>query len=164
MALFPRAVPGIVAGMGFLYAMILIPPMGWIRNSVWLMIVAYIMRYIPLAYGALAPSSLQISRDLDRSANIIGANWWQATRTIVLPLMAPAMFSSYVLLFIYFFKEYSVAVFLFSPGNEVIGSVLLNAWGLGDFGVVSALATLQILITLAFVVGARRLFGVGFHA
>jgi iron(III) transport system permease protein len=78
--------------------------------------------------------------------------------------MAPAMFSSYVLLFIYFFKEYSVAVFLFSPGNEVIGSVLLNAWGLGDFGVVSALATLQILITLAFVVGARRLFGVGFHA
>lgn len=159
-ALFPRAVPGLIAGMGFFYAMVLIPPLGWMRNTIWILMIAYIMRYIPLAYGALAPSLMQIGNELSQSARVSGADWWTTTRAVILKLMKPAMFSSYALLFVYFFKEYTTAVFLYSSGSEVIGSVLLNAWSNGDVGLVSALSAIQIVMTLIFIILARTVFGV----
>src|SRR5690606_1656621 len=30
MALFPRAVPGLIAGIGFFYASLILPPLGWL--------------------------------------------------------------------------------------------------------------------------------------
>jgi iron(III) transport system permease protein len=158
-ALFPRAVPGIVAGMGFFYAMAMFPFLGWTRGTILILMLAYIMRYIPLAYGALSPILMQIGRELDSSARVVGADWWIGARRIVLPLMRPALFSAYALLFIHFVNEYTVAVYLFSPGSEVIGSVLVNAWDRGDTGLISAFASLQIIITIVFLAISRRLLG-----
>src|SRR3546814_14972832 len=89
------------------------------------------MRYIPTAYGAISPARLQSSPDIDRSARISGADWWTTVRSVVLPLVRPALFTSFALLFIHFFKEYSAAVFLFAPGSEVIGTPLLQFWEIG---------------------------------
>ncbi|GLQ12106.1 membrane protein [Devosia yakushimensis] len=159
-AMLPRAIPGVVAGMGFFYAIILLPPLGWIRATIWVLMVAYIMRFIPLALGALSPSLHQLGRELDSSARVIGASWWQTLRTIVLPLMRPAMLSSFVLVFVVSIKEYSTAIYLYTPGNEVLGSSLLTYFYHGDFAMVSALSVVQIVITLVAVYAARALFGV----
>ncbi len=78
----------------------------------------------------------------------------------MLRLLTPAMFSCFALLFIHFLKEYVTAVFLFAPGSEVIGTTMLQFWINGDNGPVSALATIQILITVVFVYGFRKLSGV----
>src|SRR5690606_4735868 len=44
-ALFPRAVPGVVAGVGFFYAIALMPGLGEIRNTIWILVIAFTMRY-----------------------------------------------------------------------------------------------------------------------
>jgi iron(III) transport system permease protein len=67
-------------------------------------------------------------------------------------------------LFVYFFKEYVSAVFLFAPGSEVIGTTLLQFWIQGDTGPVAALSMIQIAITVVFVVASRRLLGIRIHA
>lgn len=159
LALYPRAIPGIIVGIGFFYAAILIPPMGWLRNTIWILVLAYTMRYIPTGFGAIVPSLVQLDRDLDRSARTCGADWWTTSRTILFSLLKPAMFSCYALLFIHFFKEYVSAVFLFAPGSEVIGTTMLTFWIQGDTGPVSALAILQVLITIVFVYIARKTVG-----
>ena len=46
LALFPRAVPGVVAGIGFFYAFALAPGLGGIRNTIWVLILAFTMHYI----------------------------------------------------------------------------------------------------------------------
>ena len=160
LAMAPRAIPGIIAGLGIFYAMGLFPPLGWLRNTIWLLIIAYIMRYLPTGFGAVAPALSQISADLDRSARTVGADWWRTSRSILLSLLKPAMFSCFALLFIHFLKEYVTAVFLFAPGSEVIGTTMLQFWIQGDNGPVSALATIQILITVVFVYVARKALGV----
>jgi iron(III) transport system permease protein len=159
LALYPRAVPGIIVGIGFFYAAILLPPMGWLRNTIWILVLAYTMRYIPTGFGAIVPSLLQLDRDLDRSARTVGADWWTTSRSIMLSLLKPAMFSCYALMFIHFFKEYVSAVFLFAPGSEVIGTTMLTFWIQGDTGPVSALAILQVVITILFVYVARKTVG-----
>ncbi|MGO4407092.1 ABC transporter permease [Bosea sp. RAF48] len=159
-ALFPRAIPGLIAGIGFFYAMVFIPPLGWLRNSIVVLMVAYTMRYIPTAFASLSPALLQIGPDLDRAARVVGADWLTAVRAIILRLIKPAIFSGFAILFIHFLKEYSIAIFLIAPGSEVIGTTLLQYWVLGEMGTLSALATVQILLTVLFIFAARTLFKV----
>jgi iron(III) transport system permease protein len=159
-AMFPRSLPGIIAGLGFFYAVVFIPGLEVIRGTIWILIAAFIMRYIPLGFGALAPSLAQIGADLDRGARISGADWWTTSLRIVIPLLKPALFSTFALLFIHFFKEYVTASFLYQPGSEIIGTVMLQLIAQGDNGPVSAMAAVQLVITALFVILARRVLGV----
>jgi len=159
-ALFPRAVPGVVAGIGFFYAFAFVPGLGGLRNTIWILIVAFTMHFIPVGLGAVAPMLLQMSPDFDRAARVQGADWWTTSRRIVFPLLRPALVACFIILFVTFFKEYTTAIFLFAPGSEVIGTTLLQAWTQGEVGLVSALATLQVLVIGVCVTAARAIFGV----
>lgn len=158
-ALFPRSLPGIIAGLGFFYAVVWVPGLDVIRGTIFILIVAFVLRYIPVGFGAIAPALSQIGDELDRGARISGADWWTTVTQIILPILKPALFSCFALLFIHFFKEYVTAVFLYQPGSEIIGSTMLQLSAQGDNGPVAALATIQVVITALFVILARRVFG-----
>lgn len=162
-AVIPRAVPGLVAGLGFFYAVMLLPPLELLRGTVFLIMIAYIMRYISTGYGTIVPSLLQIAPDIDRSARVMGGDWLTAVRAAVLPILKPALFSCFAVLFVQFFKEYTTAVFLFAPGSEVIGATMLQFWVQGEVGRVAALSTVQLIITFAFVYVSKGLFGLKLH-
>jgi iron(III) transport system permease protein len=160
LALYPRAAPGLVVGLGFLWAMILFPAVGTLHNTIAILAIAFTMRYLPTGLGAVSPALLQVSPELDRAARVAGADWWTTSWAVSLRLLKPALFSAFAVLFICFFKDYATAVFLFAPGSEVIGTTLLSFWIQGDAGPVAALAMLQVLLTFAFVYGVRAAFGV----
>lgn len=159
-ALFPRAVPGIVAGIGFFWGMLMFPFLSPLHGTIWILVLAFIMRTIPTAFGAISPALMQISRELDQSARSSGADWWTAIHRIVLPMLKPAMLGAYVLLFLSFLKEYASAAFLYAPGSEIIGTTMLQFWANGDTGPVAALAVIQIGLTVIFVAIARKVLGV----
>ncbi|HEY8587543.1 MAG TPA: iron ABC transporter permease [Rhodanobacter sp.] len=150
-ALYPRAVPGIVAGIGLFWAMLVMPGAYLLHGTIWILMLAFTMRSIPTAFGAISPALLQIGKELDQGARSVGASWWTTSRLVVLPILKPAIFGAYVLLFLSFFKEYASAVFLFSPGSEIIGTTMLSFWANGDSGPVAALSVIQIVITAIFV-------------
>ena len=160
LSLFPRAVPGVIAGLGFFYAFALVPGMGEIRNTIWILVIAFSMRYLPVGIGAVAPMIMQISPDLDRAARTQGANWWTASRRILLPIMRPSLIACFTILFTTFFKEYSTAIFLFAPGSEVIGTSMIQLWAQGEMGVVAALAVTQVVVIAVSLGIARAVFRV----
>ena len=162
-AMIPRAVPGMIAGIGFLYSLMVLPFSGVWRGSLVLLFLAYTARHLPTAVGAIVPSIHQLGPDLDRSARVMGANWWQSVRAVVLPVLRPAILSGFVLTVGLFSKEYATAVFLVVPGTEVLGVSILRAWAQGDAGLMSALATIQIALVASFVLVVQRLFGVRTH-
>lgn len=159
LALVPRAVPGLVAGIGMFYAVAFFPPLSWLSGTIWLLAFAYTAQAIPKAYGAIAPALVQIAPDLDRAARVTGSDWWQATRSVIFPLLRPSLFAAYSLLFMSFFREYSIAIFLVTPGTEVIGTSLLQSWMQGQMGNVAALASVQIVLTMVFLGLFRIAFG-----
>lgn len=160
LAMVPRALPGLIAGIGVFYAVTMLPGMGWLRNTVWLLIIVFTMRGIPTGYGTISSSLQQISVDLDRSARVMGADWWVSMRAVVLPLLKPALATCFALMFIAFFKDYSTAIFLIAPGSEIMGTMMLSLWLQGETGQVAVLGTLQIVITIIFIALAQRLLGV----
>jgi len=162
-ATLPRAVPGIIAGLGVLFAAAVFPPLEWMRGTVWILGFAYTMTSIPIGISLILPALIQINADLDKSARVSGASWWMAATRIVLPILKPTLFGCFALLFIIHLKTYVTALALFSPGSEVMGTMMLFLWGAGDTGLVAAFATIQIVTTIIFVTSARRIFKVNIY-
>src|SRR5205085_5967717 len=163
LALYPRAVPGIIVGIGFLWAFLLVPGLGPLRNTIVALTIAFIMRFIPLGFGAVGPSILRVSTELDRAARVAGASWLRTMWSVLVPLLRPALLSGFVLLFISFLKEYSSALFLVARGSEVIGTTMIELWRQGNSGPVAALATIQLVITFVVLIVSQRLFGARLH-
>lgn len=163
MALYPRAFPGIIVGIGFLWAFLLIPGVGSLRNTLIAMSIAFIMRYLPLGFSAISPAVMQVSDELDRAGRVAGATWLGTIRHILLPILRPALLSGYIILAISFLKEYAVALFLFSEGSRVIGTTMIELWKQGGAEPVAALSTIQMAITFLLIFGSTRLLGVKLH-
>src|SRR6266540_1092976 len=157
--LYPRATPGIIIGIGFFWAFLLTGALGdFFRNSIWGIMLAFCIRNLPLAYIVMYPTLARISEELDRAGRAAGAGWWLTSRKIVLPLLRPAIFASFVLLFVELLNDYDPAVFLVKPGTEVMGATMLSQFIQGLVGPVAALAMVQVAITVVVLTVGSRLF------
>ncbi|MQA05745.1 MAG: ABC transporter permease subunit [Streptosporangiales bacterium] len=163
-ALAPQALPGTIIGLGFFWAFLFIAPVNWVQGTVLALIIAFSVRAFPQAFGAIAPMVLQIGDELDQAARSMGADWWRAFSRILLRLIAPAMLSSFILLFVEMIKQFSPAVFLGSSDSEIIGTTALTLWQNGNTGAVAALSCVQILIIAVVVFIAGKVLKVRSHA
>jgi len=77
---------------------------------------------------------------------------------IILPILRPALFVSLILLFISIFNDYDPALFLVTPGHEIMGVAMLDAAQQGTTGPVAALAVVQVAITVVAIAVGGRLF------
>ena len=157
--LYPRATPGIIIGIGFFWAYLLTGALGdWFRNSIWGSMLAFCIRNLPLAYIVMYPTLARIGEELDRAGRAAGAGWWTTSRRIVLPLLRPAMFAAFILLFVELLNDYDPAVFLVKPGTEVMGATMLSQFIQGAIGPVAALAMVQVAITVVVLAVGSRVF------
>ena len=114
---------------------------------------------IRFASGAL----IQIQKELEESSAVTGANWTTTVRTIILPLLKPAMISGWVYIFVLTFRELSSIIFLVTPHNEVIAAIL---WDLFVNGSVELLAATSMILTVflwSVILIGSRLFKLKFR-
>jgi iron(III) transport system permease protein len=157
--LYPRATPGIIIGIGFFWAFLLTGALGdWFRNSIWGIMLAFMIRNLPLAYIVMYPTMARIGEELDRAGRAAGAGWWTTSRRIVIPLLRPAMFAAFILLFVELLNDYDPAVFLVKPGTEVMGATMLSQFIQGAVGPVAALAMVQVAVTVVVLAIGSKVF------
>jgi iron(III) transport system permease protein len=154
---YPRSVPGIVLGIGFFWAFLLVDlPGGLIRNSIAGELIALAVRSSTLAYIVIYPSVVRINVELERAARVAGAGWWTVVRRIWLPMLRPALIAAFVLMFVAMVSDYDPVVFLQKPGTEVMGVTMLQFWQKGVVGSVAALAVVQLGIVVVVLSMAWR--------
>ena len=146
-------------GIGFFWTYLLTWGIGdWLRGSIWGIMLAFCVRNLPFAYIVMYPTLARIGEELDRAGRAAGAGWWTTSRRIVLPLLRPAIFAAFVLMFIELLNDYDPALFLVKPGSEVIGTTMLSQFIQGMVGPVAALAMVQVLVTVAVLALGAKLF------
>jgi iron(III) transport system permease protein len=156
--MYPRAVPGVILGIGFFWTYLMFTPGSLVRNNLWGEAIALCVRNLTLAYVVIQPSLARISEELDRAGRAAGAGWWTVARRILLPVLRPALLAAFVLMFITLLGDYDPVVFLQKPGTEVLGVTMLQYWSTGVQGPVAALAVVQVVLTAAVLLaGARAL-------
>jgi iron(III) transport system permease protein len=155
LAMIPAGFPGIVLAVGLLHAWIS-PPLV-LYGTIWILYVAYLTRYLPLGVRAVSASLMQIHPELEESAAMSGASWFQTFRHIVLPLLRPGLAAGWALLFVAFTRELSASILLYSPKLEVLSVVIYTMYQEGGFRTLSALTMLQVAIAVVVLVVAKRI-------
>jgi iron(III) transport system permease protein len=152
LAMVPATVPGIVLGLGFLIALIATPLYG----TIWIIMVAYIVHYLPTGLRNSESLVQSVSRELDESARMSGASWRLAMMRIVVPLVTPGMVSLWLLLFVTYIREVSSSMMLFTFGTETVSIALIQIMEYEPYGVSGAFAVLQTVLVLAAVACIRQ--------
>ena len=96
---------------------------------------------------------------LEEAARSAGARRGRVSRDITLPLIRYGLLGSWLLVFMIFEREYSTAVYLLSPGTEVIGAQLVSLWQGGAIDLVAALSLINVVL-VAIGLGVALRFGV----
>jgi iron(III) transport system permease protein len=158
LSFLPLVVPGLVLGLAlsFVYLRSPIP----IYGTIFILLIAYVTRYMPYGMRYAVTSMQQISAELEESAQVSGASWWQTFRKVLLPLLAPGLMAGWIYILVVSFRELSSSILLYSPGNEVLSILIFEQYENGEFTVLSALGVvmvlaLVVLVTLAYKVGAK---------
>ena len=160
--LLPRAVPGILAGLAFLWVFLFVPGLKELRNSMFSIWLAYTVVWLAYGMRLVQGALMQVGPELEEAARSVGASRGRTSRDITLPLIRYGLLASWLLIFMIFEREYSTAVYLLSPGTEVIGSLLVSLWATGAVDQVAALSVINIAMVGAGLAVALR-FGVKLH-
>ncbi len=146
LAILPLGLPGTVMAVGVLLAFIR-PPFA-IYGTIWILLVAYVARFVPLATRSANATLRQIDASLEEAARIAGASQLATLWRILLPIARPGLAVAFLLVFIPALSELSATILLYSGGTETIAVALFRLNDLGQFEVVAALAVFTIAVTL----------------
>jgi iron(III) transport system permease protein len=150
LAWLPWMMPGMVLGVGFLWAFAMLP--GWIPiyGTIWALMLAYMALGTPIAVRVMAGSYEQLSYDLEECSRVHGASWWQTLWRIMVALAWPAFAVGWILTFFGIMRELSASILLFSAGSEVLSVVLLKMWMAGQAEQVSVIGLMMMLLVIFF--------------
>jgi iron(III) transport system permease protein len=146
LAILPLGLPGTVMAVGVLLAFIR-PPFA-IYGTIWILLVAYVARFVPLAARSANATLHQIDPSLEEAARIAGASRLRALWHILLPLARSGLVVAFLLVFIPALSELSATILLYSGGTETIAIAIFRLNDLGQLEVVAALAVFIIAVTL----------------
>ena len=160
-ASLPLVFPGLVLGLAVmvLYLNLQIGVYG----TLWIMLIAYVTRFMPYGLRYNTTSMLQIHKELEESAQMSGASWVMTFWRVILPLLKPGLLSGWIYVVIVSVRELSASILLYSPGSEVVSTVIWELWENGQFVELSALGVMFIIALLGLVLLAQfvgRKFGV----
>jgi iron(III) transport system permease protein len=154
----PLVIPGLVLGLALQFVYLRMPVA--IYGTIWILLVAYCTRYLPYGMRYAVTSMQQISSELEESASVSGATWWQVFRRVLLPLLMPGLLAGWIYIFVVSFRELSSSILLYSSGNEVLSILIWEQFENGKFTTLSALgvvmvAILMLLVSIAYKLGAK---------
>lgn len=148
-ASLPMAIPGLVIGVGYLWAWIRIP--GGFYGTLWILELALIARFLPDAVKTLSTSLMQIHEDLEHASRVAGRGVLRTLWSIVLPLARPGVVAALSLLFILAVRELGSSLFLFNTDTIVMAVLLLNLHEGGNLSPTAAFSLVQIALLLVVI-------------
>jgi iron(III) transport system permease protein len=160
----PRTAPAVVLAVAFVWAFVggtpLLHPL---LGTVWILSIVLIVNSIPLGSRAVNGALYQIAAELEQAARVSGANWLTTMRRIMMPLLTPALMTSFVLLFLVAIRNLVLVIFFYTPDSRVLSTVLWESWtGRAlERGLVAGVIMMGIsIVALAFGLVLRRRAGV----
>jgi iron(III) transport system permease protein len=145
---WPVAIPGSVIAVSLLYTYIR-PPIQLV-GTIWILLLAYLIRNLPYAYSAAYAGLSRIDPGLEEAARIHSTPARRTFFRIIVPLTIPSVMAGWVIAFINSLRELPASLLLFSPGNETISVAIYEMFEEGAFQLTNAAAlmTLLSLITI----------------
>jgi iron(III) transport system permease protein len=161
LAFTPIVIPGLVLGLAlsFVYLRVPLP----IYGTLGILLISYCTRYLPYGMRYASSAMTQMSKELEESAMVFGASWWQMFRRILVPLASSGLVAGWIYILVVSFRELSSTILLYSPGTEVLSVLIWEQFENGQLTTLAAIGVLMVALLVLLVLVAHRLgarFGV----
>jgi len=155
----PYALPGTIIAIAMILAFARpLPLTGWkLYGTIWILLAAYLARFMNLGYNNIAGAISQIDPSLEEAARVSGASHLRAFAGVIIPLLRGSLVSSFFLVAAPTLSEVTLSALLWSVGNETIGTVVFNTQEEGKILRAAALAVALIIIVVMVNVAIQAL-------
>lgn len=160
MIMLPWALPGTVVGINIVTAFASPTPfnLGQVFiGSLWILPLAYFIRFVPLVFRNAAASLAQIDPSVEEAAQNLGAGPFRTLRTITLPLMARGVIAGALLAFVQGFGEYVASVVIYPARFAPLSVEIYNRQYANQLGSAFAYGSLQVLAILVVLIISEML-------
>jgi multiple sugar transport system permease protein len=117
------------------------------------LVIPYLTFALPLAIWTMAAFFRQIPPELEQAARMDGATRWQAFRKVILPLAAPGVFTTAILVFFFCWNDFLFSITLTSTDrSRTVPAALAFFTGASQYqSPVTAIAAASVVVTVPVV-------------
>jgi iron(III) transport system permease protein len=124
-------IPGIVMGTALVYLGLRLP---LLYQTLGLLVLAYVLRFLPLAVGAVRASTERVENNLVGAARSLGASPGEAFRRVSFPLILPGIIAAAALVFLEAMRELPATLLLRPTGFDTLATYLWRVYEAGYIG------------------------------
>ena len=145
--LLPEMLPGIVLVIGIMLFWNQIYHVLPLYNTMGIMVLAYVVLFLPYTVQYVTSSFTQISDSLIAAGRVFGGKPLYILRHITLPLISPGIATGWMMTFIIAFRELVTASLIAPPNTLVVSTYIMREFEQGSVSVGMAMAVLCVLFT-----------------
>jgi iron(III) transport system permease protein len=144
--------PAIILGVGVMLGYINV-----LFGTLTIILIAYVAKHLPIAFVFVRSLMKQISPELEEAARIAGAGRLRCLIDITYPLVRPAAFVAWLLIFSLCLREQPMSAVLTQSGTEVMSTMVLQFIDDGSLEVAAAISVLIVVVSMTAIAAARLL-------
>jgi iron(III) transport system permease protein len=123
----PWALPGVLISLALLWAVLGSGEyVKLIYGTVTVLVLAIIIKEMPLGTQIIKAGVLQISNELEEASSASGATWLAGFRRIMLPLLKPTMLAVGIIVFISAARDIPTVIFLSTHQSRTLSLLMLD--------------------------------------
>ncbi|HEX4987540.1 MAG TPA: iron ABC transporter permease [Candidatus Binatia bacterium] len=123
----PWALPGVLISLALLWAVLGSGEyVKLIYGTVSILVLAIIIKEMPLGTQIIKAGVLQISNELEEASSVAGATWLAGFRRILLPLLKPTMLAVGIIVFISAARDIPTVIFLATNQSRTLSLLMLD--------------------------------------
>ena len=158
-SLLPEMLPGIVLVIGVMLFWNAIYKVIPLYNTIGIMVLAYVVLYLPYAVQYVTSAFTQINGSLLQAGRVFGGSPGYVFRRITLPMISRGIFAGWMMIFIIAFRELVTASLIAPPNTLVVSTYISREFEQGSVSLGMAMAVLCVLITTGALLAFNCLVG-----
>jgi iron(III) transport system permease protein len=145
---FPSIILGVAVMLGYINVL---------YGTLGIILIAYVARHLPIGLVFVRSLFKQVSPELEEAARILGAGRLRSLIDITFPVLRPAAFIAWLLIFSLCLREQPMSAILTQSGTEVMSTMVLQFIEDGSIEVAAAISVLIVVVSMLSI-GIARLF------
>jgi len=156
MVWLPWAIPGIILGVTLLGLVLETPGLSILYGTVVPLLLALIIKELPIGVQLLRGSIAQVSGQLEEAAVMCGAGFALIFRRITLPLIAPMLASVFLLVFASTLRDVSTVALIATPGTRTLALLMFDFTLSGQFEPATVVGVIIAVVCIVVTVAAFK--------
>ena len=142
-----HALPGIVVALAMVFLFIQVDALSSLYQQTPMLVLAYVVLFLPLAVGAVHASAAQSPPVLEEVARSAGVRPAGVLRRVTLPLALPGIGAGAALVFLTCMKELPATLLLTPPGTATLATRLWTETGIASYSAAAPYAAVLVLLS-----------------